>query len=233
MRTAVFVLFLVVLVVLITPLIFFCLLTGLREPLIAIGRWAMRVGRRILGIEVEASGLDKIDPKTAFVFMSNHESLVDGPLIMMLIPGAARVILKKSVLRIPVVGIAMRHVGFVPVDRKGAEGGKKSIAQAAGLMRGKGYSFLIFPEGTRSRDGRLGPFRRGGFFLALAASAPIVPVTVRGTFELMPKGQKCAKKGKVEVVFHDPVPVTGYSPETMAGLMDRVRQEILSPGVRG
>lgn len=232
MRTALVVLFYVVLVVAITPLILLCLLAGSREPIIAVGRWAMRVSRRILGIEVEVSGLDKFDPKTPLVYMPNHESFLDGPLMMMLIPGAARVILKKSVLRIPVVGMAMRHVGFVPVDRKGAEGGKKSIARAVRLMRDKGYSFLIFPEGTRSRDGQLGPFRRGGFFLALAAGAPIVPVTVRGAFELMPKGQRCAKKGKIEVVFHDPVPVAGYSTDTMAGLMDRVRRTILAPEVR-
>src|SRR4030065_1329568 len=122
----------------------------------------MGVDRRILGIDVEVSGLERITPKTAYVFMPNHMSFLDGPLVMMLIPGAARVILKKSVLRLPLRALGMRHVGFVPVDRKGAEGGKRSIARAAALMRGRGCSFLIFPEGTRSRDGNLQPFRRGG-----------------------------------------------------------------------
>lgn len=229
MRTAVFVFFLAVFVGLITPFILLCLLAGWREPIIAVGQWAMRVGRRILRIEVEASGLEKLDPKTPCVYMSNHASFLDGPLIMTLIPGAARVIVKESVLRIPVVGLAMRHVGFVPVDRKGAEGGKRSIARAAGLMRDRGYSFLIFPEGTRSLDGRPGPFRRGGFFLALAAEAPVVPVTVRGTFALMPKGRKRVRMGRVEVVFHDPVPVTGFAAGTMAGLMDKVRRAIVGP----
>jgi 1-acyl-sn-glycerol-3-phosphate acyltransferase len=114
------------------------------------------------------------------------------------------------------------------VDRKGTEGGKKSIAQAAKLMREKGYSFLIFPEGTRSRDGKLQPFRRGGFFLALEGGAPIVPVSIRGTFEIWPKGQRAARRGKVSVVFHDPVPVAGFAPATMGELMERVRQAILS-----
>ena len=148
--------------------------------------------------------------------MPNHLSFLDGPLVMMLIPGAARVILKRSVLRLPIVGLGMRHVGFVPVDRKGAAGGKRSIARAAALMRDRGYSFLIFPEGTRSRDGNLRAFRRGGFFLALESGAPIVPVTIRGTFELMPKGQWFARRGTVRVAFHEPVPVTGYTMETMA-----------------
>lgn len=121
----------------------------------------------------------------------------------------------------------MRHVGFVPVDRKGAEGGKKSIARPVALIRERGYSFLIFPEGTRSCDGNLQAFRRGGFFLALESGAPIVPVTIRGTFELMPKGQKYARRGTVRVVFHDPIPLSGYALETISGLMDRVREAIL------
>ncbi len=159
--------------------------------------------------------------------MPNHVSFLDGPLVMVLIPGVARVILKKSVLRIPIVGFAMRFVGFVPVDRKGTEGGKKSIGRALALMRKKRYSFLIFPEGTRSRDGRLGAFRRGGFFLALESGAPIVPVTISGTRELMPRGQWFARRGTVRVVFHEPIPVAGYTTETMGALMEKVRAAVL------
>ena len=160
--------------------------------------------------------------------MPNHISFLDGPMLEMLIPGAARVVLKKSILRIPIVGLGMRFVGFVPVDRKGVKGGKRSIVRAVRMVREKGYSFLIFPEGTRSRDGKLQRFRRGGFFLALESGAPIVPVTIRGTFELMPKGQKYARKGTVSVAFHDPIPVTGYTIETLAGLMEKVKEAILS-----
>ena len=228
MRSALLVLFYIVLVILITPFIVFCMLTGLRDPLIAIGQWAMRVSGRVLGIKVEVSGLDRFDPRTALIFMPNHISFLDGPLLEMLIPGAARVVLKKSILRIPVVGLGMRFVGFVPVDRKGVKGGKRSIAKAVKMVKEQGYSFLIFPEGTRSRDGKLQRFRRGGFFLALETGAPIVPVTIRGTFELMPKGQKYARKGRVRVAFHDPITTVGYTPETMAGLMDKVRKTILS-----
>jgi len=228
MRNALLVLFYIVLVILITPFIVFCMLTGLRDPLIAIGQWAMRVSGRVLGIKVEVTGLDRFDPRTALIFMPNHISFLDGPLLEMLIPGAARVVLKKSILRIPVVGLGMRFVGFVPVDRKGIKGGKRSIAKAVQMVRDKGYSFLIFPEGTRSRDGKLQRFRRGGFFLALETGAPIVPVTIRGTFELMPKGQKYARKGCVQVAFHDPIPTRGQAIETMAGLMEKVKEAILS-----
>lgn len=228
MRTVILLVFYVLLVIVITPFIVFCMLVGVRDPLIGVGQWAMRVSRRILAIKVEVAGLERIGRGTAYVFMPNHLSLLDGPLLMMLIPGAARVILKKTILRLPVVGLGMRHVGFVPVDRKGAEGGKKSIALAARMVKDKGYSFLVFPEGTRSRDGRLQRFRQGGFFLALETGSPVVPVTIGGTFELMPKGQKHVRKGSVRVTFHEPVPVTGYTLETKAELMDRVRKAILS-----
>jgi 1-acyl-sn-glycerol-3-phosphate acyltransferase len=227
-RTFFLVLFYAVLVILLTPFILLCMLAGWRDPLIAVGQWAMRAGRRILGIRLEVSGLDELERRTPYVYMPNHMSFLDGPMLEMLIPGAARIILKKPVLRIPVVGLAMRFVGFVPVDRKGEEGGKKSIARAAVLMREKGYSFLIFPEGTRSRDGKLQRLRRGGFFLALETGAPIVPVTIRGTFALMPKGQRFARKGSVAVEFHEPVPVTGYAAKTMGDLIDRVRTAIAS-----
>jgi len=227
MRTAFVVLFFVLVVVAGLPFILFCMIAGLRELLMAYGLGAAGAARRILGIEVRASGLDRLAPGVPYVVMPNHQSFLDGPLVMLLVPGRARVILKKSVLRIPIVGQAMRFVGFVPVDRKGAEGGKKSIARAAALMREKGYSFLIFPEGTRSLDGRLGPFRRGGFFLALESGAPIVPVTIRGTRELMPKGQWFARRGKVEVVFHKAIPTAGVTIEAMSGLMERVKTAIL------
>ena len=233
MRTVLLVLFYIVLVLAVTPFIVFCMLTGVRQPLVAVGLWAMRVSRLILGIKTEASGLEWIGPGTPYVFMPNHASFLDGPLVMLFIPGAARVILKKSVLRIPIVGTAMRFVGFVPVDRRGVEGGKKSIARAASLMKKKGYSFLIFPEGTRTRDGRPGPFHRGGFFLALESGAPIIPVTISGSRELMPKGQWFARRGTVKAVFHEPVPVAGYSVETIGDLMEIVRAAILTADAEG
>jgi 1-acyl-sn-glycerol-3-phosphate acyltransferase len=232
-RTALLVVFYAAVVVVVTPFILFCMLVGLRDPLISIGLWAMRVSRRVLGITIETDGTGRLDPNTPSVYMPNHVSFLDGPLVMVLIPGVARVILKKSILRIPVVGMGMRHVGFVPVDRKGAAGGKRSIARAVRLMRTRGYSFLVFPEGTRSRDGRIGKFRRGGFFLALESGAPIVPVTIMGTRELMPKKQWFARPGTVRVVFHEPVPVAGHTPETMDALMEKVRAAILSGGNAG
>jgi 1-acyl-sn-glycerol-3-phosphate acyltransferase len=228
-RTIVLGLFYAVVLILMIPVIAFCALVGSRNPVILIGQWAVRVGCRVLGLRVEVSGLERIDPGKTYIFMPNHLSFIDGPLVATVVRRPVRIILKKSIFRIPVLGTGMRFVGFVSVDRKGAKGGQKSLRRAARLMREKGYSFLVFPEGTRSRDGRTGPFRRGGFFLVLESGAPIVPVTITGTFELMPRGQWFARKGPIRVAFHEPVSTTGYSPETMGGLMEKVRTTITAP----
>jgi len=158
--------------------------------------------------------------------MSNHASLLDGPLIFMLIRRPIRVIMKTSVFRLPVVGPGMRFVGFVPVDRRGEKTGRGALEAAARMMRDKGYSFLIFPEGTRSRTGKLQPLRRGGFFLARSAEAPIVPVSVRGTLEILPKGKLLPKKGTIRVVFHPAILFPGPSPEGMDAWMAAVRERL-------
>ncbi len=129
----------------------------------------MRVSRAILGIKVETSGLERFDPNKPYVFMANHVSFLDGPLLFVVIPGSVRVILKKSVFAFPVLGWIMITSGFVSVDRRAGGGGVRSIERAVRAMKEKGYSFLIFPEGTRSLDGnaqavpegRILPGRRG------------------------------------------------------------------------
>lgn len=227
-RTIILLLFYVVLVVLLTPVLLVFWPLGIRDPLLAVAKWAMGVSRSILGLRVEVEGLEKVEPGRSYVFMANHLSFLDGPLLFYVIPGLVRVILKKSIFRLPVVGPGMRFVGFIPVDRKRASGGKRSIDEAARLMRERGYSFLIFPEGTRSRTGELQPFKRGGFFLALAAGAPIVPVTIKGTFELMPRGRLFPRPGSIKVIFHRPVEVAGKTPDDIPALVEQVYQTIKS-----
>jgi 1-acyl-sn-glycerol-3-phosphate acyltransferase len=225
-RTIVLAVFYAMLLIAIIPFIALCLLTGMKDPVISLGQWAVRLGCRVLGIRVEVIGLERLDFRAPVIVMANHLSFLDGPILAMAVGRPVRIILKKSIFRIPVLGIGMRHVGFVPVDRKGAKGGQKSLRRAARLMRELGYSFLVFPEGTRSRDGTIQSFRRGGFFLALETGAPIVPVGIRGTFELMPKGQWHAGKGTIRIKFGEAIPVAGYTTETMGELMDRVKAAI-------
>jgi 1-acyl-sn-glycerol-3-phosphate acyltransferase len=160
--------------------------------------------------------------------MSNHLSFLDGPLLYFVIPQPILVILKKEIFRIPIIGLGMKQVGFVPVDRKSIRGGKKSIDHAVRLMEEKGYSFLIFPEGTRSRTGKLQEFRRGGFFLAQASQSAIVPISIQGTYELMPKGRFFVKKGAIKVSFHPPVSVQGNQRDDLPVLLEEVRSVIRS-----
>jgi len=228
MRASFLLLIYTLIIILVGPVLLVCWVLGVRQPLMAIGRWAMRVSRAVVGIKVDVSGLERFDHKASYVFMPNHESFLDGPVMVMVIPQSVRVIVKKSVFATPVLGWAMLHVGCVPVDRRAEGGGIKSIEKAARYIREKGYSFLIFPEGTRSLDGKLQRFRKGGFFLAIMSGTPIVPVTIGGTFELMPKGQFGAKRGTVSAVFHPPVLVDGYSEGNVAELVEKVREAIRS-----
>jgi 1-acyl-sn-glycerol-3-phosphate acyltransferase len=228
MRTIVLCIVYGIIAILFIPVIILCFLIRWPHPIILIGKGAIRLGQKILGMRLEVSGLERIEKKTSYVFMCNHLSAVDGPLLFMLIPQSIRVILKKEAFRIPVIGLAMRLVGFIPVDRKGLRGGKKSIDRATRTIKEKGNSFLIFPEGTRSRDGKLQLFKRGGFFLALNSQVPVAPVSIQGTFELMPKKSFFIKKGNVRIVFHPLVPVHEFNRDTLPRLMDRVRDAVKS-----
>lgn len=228
MRTLVLLIIYIFLAVIIIPVLIFCFLTNWSRPLIPFGKWALRLGQKILGISLYVNGLERIDKKAPYVFMSNHLSLIDGPLLFMLIPQSIRVILKKEAFKIPIIGQAMSQVGFIPVDRKSLKGGRKSIDRASRMIKEKGVSFLIFPEGTRSRDGKLQLFKRGGFFLAMESQAPIVPVSIRGTYELMPKGSFFAKRGKVRVAFHPVVSVKEFDRNNLPQLIDKVRSTILT-----
>lgn len=198
---------------------------GAGDGLIGLGKWAMRISRRILGLRLDLRGLEHADPAGPAVYMANHASFLDGPLLFLLIPRPLRVIIKESVFRVPVLGLGMRLAGFVPVDRKGVRTGRAAIERAAGAMKDHGYSFLVFPEGTRSLTGSLREFRRGGFFLALESGAPVVPISIRGTFGLMPKGRIVPGKGEIRVIVHPPV---SAGEGGVSALIDRVRRAILA-----
>jgi 1-acyl-sn-glycerol-3-phosphate acyltransferase len=228
MRTIILFTVYVLLTILLIPVLLYCRLFKDSRPLLWAGKNAMRLGPAILGIRIEVNDVEVVEKDRPYIFMSNHLSFLDGPLLYFIIPQPIRVILKKEIFRIPVIGMGMKQVGFVPVDRKGVRGGKKSIDRASTLMKEKGFSFLIFPEGTRSRDGRLQEFRRGGFFLALAGQCAIVPISIQGTYELMPKGSFFVKRGKIKVFFHPPISVLGNDRNDLPKLLGEVRDVIRS-----
>ena len=153
-------------------------------------RWGMaivRLGVRAAGVRVQVLGLENV-PREPSIIMSNHVSNLDPPVLLPAIPGQASVMLKKSLMSIPLLGTAMRMGKFVPVSRgHSREEAMKSVAAAAEALRA-GMYLMVFPEGTRSPNGQLLPFRKGAFFLAAETGAPVVPTVIRGTAQMMSKG---------------------------------------------
>ena len=227
MRTIILLIIYIVTCILIIPLLLICPLFKWPEPIIAIGRGSLRLGWFVLGIEVEVAGLENFAKNKSYVFMANHQSMLDV-VVIALIPQFVHVIAKKEMFKVPVIGQGMKIVEYVSVDRKGKKGGRKSIERAVSLIKEKKYSFLIFPEGTRSLNGKMQQFRRGGFYLAINSGVPIVPITITGSFELMPKYNFFIKKGKITVAFHKPIGVQAYDENSFPELMAKVRAAISS-----
>jgi 1-acyl-sn-glycerol-3-phosphate acyltransferase len=140
----------------------------------------------------------------AYLFMSNHASNLDPPIITYLLGGRISIITKQELFKIPLFGRAMRAANFVPIDRADSRAALKSVREAARVLQ-SGMAMLVFPEGTRSPDGKLLPFKNGSFHLALEAGVPVVPVTVVGSHEAWPKGSMSLHPGEVVVHFHAPI----------------------------
>jgi len=204
-----------------TPLLLICALLNRPEPIFFVAKQAISVGQLILGLKVEYQGLHWIKKSQRYIFMPNHLSMLDGPLLFKVIPQNVRVILKQGVFKLPVIGEAMKEAHFIPVDRKGKQGGKRAVQRAVRMIQKNNISFLVFPEGTRSDTGKLQKFRRGGFFMAIDSQTPIVPVSIIGTYELMPRGSYFIKKGDVKIIFHPPINVEGFTHKNMSELIEK------------
>ena len=208
------------------PVLIYALLTGNTDPVYGVGVLGAKMAVWLAGVQVEIGGLGKIPDNRAVVFMANHQGNCDPPALLSFLPPVL-VMVKKEFFRVPVLGRAMLALGFIPVDRKNREQAVAAVDQAIFSLKA-GKSFMVFPEGTRSLDGRLQPFKKGVFVMAIKAGVPIVPVSVSGSSKVMPKGKFAMRPGRVRITVHDPVPTEGLGVEDRQAVMERVRQAILS-----
>jgi 1-acyl-sn-glycerol-3-phosphate acyltransferase len=207
------------------PLLLYSAITGNTEVLYRVGAFCAGLVLRIAGVRLEVRGLEKIPAGRAVVFMANHQSNADPPALAACLPPVL-FLAKKEAFRIPVLGRAMRLRGFVPVDRKNRERAAAAIDEAAEAL-GRGRSFLVFPEGTRSPDGRLQPLRKGVFLMALKSGAPIVPVSLSGATRIMRKGEWAMHPGVIRITLQDPVRIDGRTLDDRDQVIEEVRQAIL------
>ena len=165
----------------------------------------MRAGTRAAGIRVEVVGRENIPEGVSCIFLANHVSNLDPPILFPVIPPMASVLLKQELMRIPMLGTAMRMGKFVPVERNNTREGAKRSIDAAGEVLRSGMHLLVFPEGTRSADGRVQPFKKGPFFLAQQTGAPIIPVAISGTERMMRRGSARVHPGVATVQMLPPI----------------------------
>ena len=182
-------------------------------------------GVRLTGVRVQTVGLDELDKSRTYIYMSNHVSNLDPPITIPLIPRRTSVLVKKELFTYPILGRAMRMGSLLPVDRGNRDAGIEAVRAAKEVVR-QGISMTIYIEGHRSRDGKLLPFKKGPFYLAMECGVPVVPVTITGTHDAMPKGRFAIKPGLVKVIFHPPIEPEDFG--SRESLMERVRNAIKS-----
>jgi len=209
----------------------FCVLYALvrRSPdiLYAVGRMGCRLGLYLGGVNVLVRGRENIEAGKTFLFLANHQSYCDPPALFVNIPRNVRLILKKELRRLPLLGLIMEMGGFVFIDRQDRVQSVGGMKQAVRQLQ-QGNSFLIYPEGTRTRTGGLGPFKKGPFIMAIESGTPIVPISVKGSYDIMPPHRFTVKPGTVVITFHPPIPTNGLQLADRERLTDRVRETIAS-----
>ena len=192
--------------------------------------WCARTWSRLIllttGVRVDVSGLDRLEPGRTYVFVSNHQSIYDIPILFWSLPYQLRIIAKESLGRFPFLGWHLRRTGHMLVDRSRPDRAK--IFGWASRLTSNGLSLVVFPEGTRSPDGRVGRFKGGSFYLALEAGLPVVPLSVVGSRHVMLKGRLATYPGRVNLIVHAPIDTRGLQGTDAREFAERVRA-ILAP----
>jgi 1-acyl-sn-glycerol-3-phosphate acyltransferase len=196
-----------------------------KDLLYVLGHLGVRLGLALSGISIRVSGRERIPLGRAAVYCSNHQSNIDPPILFDAIHPRMHILYKHEIDRIPILARAFRMGGFIPVDRRNKESALRSIEAGAQSLR-SGNSFLIFPEGTRSKTDALLPFKKGGFFMAIGAGAPVVPIAIRGGRAAMQRGSPLIRPATVDVRVGEPIETAGMQVEDRGRLIEMVRREI-------
>ena len=179
----------------------------------------------VSGIHVHVNGLENLNVDGSCILMPNHQSNFDIPVLLGCLPIQFRWLAKAELFKIPIFGRGMRGCGYISIDRSNRKSAFQSLAEAAVKIR-NGVSVLIFPEGTRSWDGKILPFKKGGFVLSVDAGVPIVPIVIFNTWSIMPKGRLRIRTQSVRMDILTPIPTSGFTRETKDDLMNSVRETI-------
>ncbi len=192
--------------------------------------WCARTWSRLIllttGVQVEVDGLNLLVPGRTYVFVSNHQSIYDIPILFWSLPYQLRIIAKESLGDFPFLGWHLRRTGHMLVDRRRPD--RRRIFTWASRLTSQGLSLIVFPEGTRSRDGRVNRFKGGSFLLALQAGLPVVPLSVIGSRHVMLKGRLATYPGRVRLVIHGPIDTTGLADADPKAFGERVRALVAS-----
>jgi 1-acyl-sn-glycerol-3-phosphate acyltransferase len=191
------------------------------------GRHCIGLALKIARVEIELRGKENISADQNYLFLANHQSYCDPPALVFSIPLDVRLILKKELRRLPLIGYILQLGGFVFVDRKDRSQAIEAMKQAVRQLRNE-ESFLIYPEGTRTRTGKMGPFKKGPFVLAIESGVPIIPVSVSGGYAIMSPHQFKITPGRIRISLHPPIETKEHTLGMRELLMDQVWKTIAS-----
>jgi len=219
------------------PLIFFytfvmgslSLMLSLYDPTGKRQHWCARNWCRLIattaGARVRVHGAHHVRKGVSYVFLSTHQSLMDIPAMLGYLPAQLRIAAKKSLFRIPFMGWHLTRAGHIPIDRSSTQNAVASMQKAAGYLR-NGVCAFVFPEGTRSRDGYLHRFKKGGFKLAIQAQAPIIPISIIGSRQSLPADEMAFRPAQMEMYIDEPIPTTGLTNADIENLMATVYERM-------
>lgn len=190
-------------------------------------KFLIRLGLRLVGVRVEVTGLDRLKSDQAYIFTPNHQSFIEVPLLVGYLGRNPAYLAKKEVFKYPIFGFGIKVIGCVPVDRSNTQSAIESAKLATEHLK-RGKSYIVYPEGTRSSDGRLLPFKKGAFVMAMEAGVPIVPISISGAVRVMPRSGISIRPETIRVTVHEPIDTKGRPKDKIAELMELTRGKIVS-----